>query len=67
MAYTLQDFKDGSTLNASQLIKIENGIIANENNIQDMMQFAHKYATTIQKEKILMSQSKFYVSVLHGL
>jgi len=53
MAYTLQDFKDGSTLNASQLIKIENGIIANENNIQDMMQFAPQIRNNYPKRKNL--------------
>lgn len=40
MAYTLQGFEDDKVLYANQLITMENGIIANENEINSLWQFA---------------------------
>ena len=40
MAYTLQGFENDKVLYANQLIAMENGIIANESEINSLWQFA---------------------------
>lgn len=69
MAYALQGFEDDKVLYANQLIAMENGIIANENEINSLWQFAPQIRnnqpvrkTTDKQIKILCFGSSWFLN-----